>query len=698
MDEVLDEAKKVESFVKEIIDQLQNLKNEPRSRPSTRSGLTRRPNKDESLENIAVRLKRFKEMVDQVLEKISTHRFDDTEGNTGEVGKNTGSISEVDALLLKKENTTDENAARRVKRLAKIENSSIEDDATEDVEGLVETKNDTEKAAQNSTDPEENVEDGRNENVMVQQEPVIRYPCGVAHLGPNMIYTIQKAVSELGAAITNERGYLILKITDLSWKTGDITELLRNATVPMEQYATKGFEFKNKGHNYIQPSVDGNASVDLSEFEDLKCNLAKNPKQQFQNWVDHPPERVSYLICDPLKEHGINQLLQSGNKLRSRGLIHGVNTPYWYVSCDESTPATIHIEDGNTGSANLLVAGAEKHWMIIHRGSATKFEQCIRNEFQGSKDCSQFVRHHNLLLGPAWLEERNIAFEIVSQKPGEIMCTLPGRTYHAVRNDGRNFAVAINFEFEDAPDQPTDYNWCKKGKYSCGEHVLTLHDFLPKSAIRKRHHNTSSNISTVPSSYDSQSSVQRLSLPNAVPDQDADITALTQAILAQKVDLQWFDCQNCEQFNTKLGKFAPKMWLDDGLLRKLLQISSSAYHFVVAESIGLDVFAPTADMVREYAERDVKGIVFPFHVNMSNQSSPGERNHWVLGIFNYMAQELNTYGMEYRYCQSWASTIEGALKEFKGESYDVKAIQHEVCDTILWSNASNTVLAPFKPR
>jgi hypothetical protein len=27
----------------------------------------------------------------------------------------------------------------------------------------------------------------------------------------------------------------------------------------------------------------------------------------------------------------------------------------------------LHIEDGNTGSANLLLAGAEKHWIIVHR-------------------------------------------------------------------------------------------------------------------------------------------------------------------------------------------------------------------------------------------------------------------------------------------------------------------------------------------
>jgi hypothetical protein len=58
------------------------------------------------------------------------------------------------------------------------------------------------------------------------------------------------------------------------------------------------------------------------------------------------------------------------------------------------------------------------------------------------------------------------------------MCTLPGRTYHAVRNTGKNFAVAINYEMEDAPEEPLSYKWCIKGRTKCGPEVLTWANFM----------------------------------------------------------------------------------------------------------------------------------------------------------------------------------------------------------------------------
>ena len=197
-----------------------------------------------------------------------------------------------------------------------------------------------------------------------------------------------------------------------------------------------------------------------------------------------PPGRVQYLICKPLSDHSINTLLDAGPQCNRRPEIPGVNRPYWYVSGEPNTPATLHIEDGNTGSANLLLAGAEKHWIIIHRSSAEKLERCIRDQFPGSRGCSQFVRHHDIIVGPRWLEKRGIDFEIVCQKPGDVLVTLPGRVYHEVRNTGKNFAAAINYEFTDAPDDPTGYVWCENGERKCGRNVLTRQSFMPELADR----------------------------------------------------------------------------------------------------------------------------------------------------------------------------------------------------------------------
>ncbi|CAN9209539.1 unnamed protein product [Alternaria alternata] len=191
---------------------------------------------------------------------------------------------------------------------------------------------------------------------------------------------------------------------------------------------------------------------------------SQQPKEDFEEWIARPPGRVRYLICEPLSDHSINTLLDAGPRCNRRPEIAGVNRPYWYVSCEPNTPATLHVEDGNTGSANLLLAGAEKHWIIVYRSSAEKLERCIRDQFPTSRACS------------------HINYKIVCQRPGDVLVTLLGRVYHEVRNTGMNFAIAINYEFTDAPDDPTDYIWCESGERKCGRNVLTRQSFVPDFA------------------------------------------------------------------------------------------------------------------------------------------------------------------------------------------------------------------------
>jgi hypothetical protein len=66
------------------------------------------------------------------------------------------------------------------------------------------------------------------------------------------------------------------------------------------------------------------------------------------------------------------------------------------------------------------------------------------------------------------LKKRKIKFEVVVQKVEHLMCTLPGHTSHAVRNIGKNFAVAINYEMEGTLEEPLGYKCCIKGRIKCG--------------------------------------------------------------------------------------------------------------------------------------------------------------------------------------------------------------------------------------
>ncbi|KAF2241461.1 transcription factor jumonji, partial [Trematosphaeria pertusa] len=129
----------------------------------------------------------------------------------------------------------------------------------------------------------------------------------------------------------------------------------------------------------------------------------------------------------------------------------GINTAYWYISTCYGTPANLHIEDGKTGSVNLLVKGAPKDWLFILPGSKDKLENALREEFSSTKPCSQFARHLDILLAPSWLRQRRIPFSVVRQYPGEMIVTFQD-AYHQVMNCGPNFAVAINFELGQWPE------------------------------------------------------------------------------------------------------------------------------------------------------------------------------------------------------------------------------------------------------
>ena len=284
----------------------------------------------------------------------------------------------------------------------------------------------------------------------------LRFPCNLAQLGKNMVATIQEALLKLVPQDVNDRGYLILDVQE-TWDALELTKLLRSAKAPGCD-EIKGFKLARGASDCLHAQVTRDISLSLPNFEGFsEARMSPQPEIEFEEWIANPPACVQYLICEPLSDHAVNRLLDAGSQCNHRPKIPGVNRPYWYISGEPNTPATLHIEDGNTGSANLLLAGAEKHWIIIPRSSADKLESCIREQFPASKSCSQFLRHHDVIVGPCWLEARGIPYEIVCQKPGDLLVTLPGRVYHEVRNTGKNFAMAINYELQDAPNEPANY-------------------------------------------------------------------------------------------------------------------------------------------------------------------------------------------------------------------------------------------------
>ncbi|KAH8691722.1 hypothetical protein GQ44DRAFT_719987 [Phaeosphaeriaceae sp. PMI808] len=188
--------------------------------------------------------------------------------------------------------------------------------------------------------------------------------------------------------MVDERNNLILNAS-ISLKSSETAQLTSPAKLRKDDYI-HGFTVKKHDAGYLEAHVDPTASIGLLQPLDGKWTTptSTNPEQDFQTWVDQPTNRVKYLIGPPwIQDHFVNDLLSSGPSLERRPPIPGVNQPYWYLSLDANTPATVHIEDANTGPANLLPHGADKRWLVINRSSVDRFEKCMKRQFSRSREC-----------------------------------------------------------------------------------------------------------------------------------------------------------------------------------------------------------------------------------------------------------------------------------------------------------------------
>ncbi|KAF1951128.1 transcription factor jumonji, partial [Byssothecium circinans] len=131
--------------------------------------------------------------------------------------------------------------------------------------------------------------------------------------------------------------------------------------------------------------------------------------------------------------------------------IPGMTSSWLYTSpaSGKRTAASLHKEDLNLPSVNIVIAGVAKLWLWIVPADTEALEERLKEEFHDEYKnvCSQGVRHLSILLSPRQLEAWNIRYGIKICREGEIIVTLPG-TYHQVVNLRDNVAEALNFAFE----------------------------------------------------------------------------------------------------------------------------------------------------------------------------------------------------------------------------------------------------------
>jgi hypothetical protein len=120
------------------------------------------------------------------------------------------------------------------------------------------------------------------------------------------------------------------------------------------------------------------------------------------------------------------------------GIFAGIVSRYTYAGV-RLTFFPLHQEDGALLSANILLTGGAKIWIILNAQQLETFKKAFENL------CSPCVlKHKKLFVHPRELIRRGVGFSILIQKPMDLVITHHD-SVHMGWNDDANFASAVNF-------------------------------------------------------------------------------------------------------------------------------------------------------------------------------------------------------------------------------------------------------------
>jgi hypothetical protein len=98
---------------------------------------------------------------------------------------------------------------------------------------------------------------------------------------------------------------------------------------------------------------------------------------------------------------------------------------------------SINLEDHRLFSLNYHYRGASEFWVIVQPSLGPALKACLATYLEdvwgvahsNPPCCSQFVRHMSIWVGLKALDAWGIKYEVVEQRPGELIITAPG-AYH----------------------------------------------------------------------------------------------------------------------------------------------------------------------------------------------------------------------------------------------------------------------------
>jgi hypothetical protein len=144
----------------------------------------------------------------------------------------------------------------------------------------------------------------------------------------------------------------------------------------------------------------------------------------------------------------------------------------------------------------------------------------------------------------------------------------------------------------------------------------------------------------------------------------------------------------------RLEMFLPGYWLDDVLLRKLLQILCCGRPFLVVDSLYLQVGDPQLRKdknLENLRSLNYKGLVLPFHVSIDNQSSAeATKNHWTIAVVNWQDKTFTAFGMEKELSEIWRLKLQEYLKDILACDIELLSVSIEV--SMLFVSLSAAIL------
>ncbi|KAG5749501.1 hypothetical protein H9Q70_007837 [Fusarium xylarioides] len=202
-------------------------------------------------------------------------------------------------------------------------------------------------------------------------------------------------------------------------------------------------KFEKKDENGIVVSRDHpikGRKFEWPDFEEGGFVTTRQASRELAQFLSLPGKGVSYLCGITTSILWSSCPLYSGEQLDIEELAR-VNEPYTHLGKKWSmTP--MHKEDDIFGSVNVGFLGT-KLFLRVLTEDTEKFEKWVRGKYR-CKPCPQFVRHLNRFFEPKQLEALGIRFELLIQRPGDLIETKTNQ-YHQVLNLQDSLAISINY-------------------------------------------------------------------------------------------------------------------------------------------------------------------------------------------------------------------------------------------------------------